>query len=248
MTVFVIPAAGAGTRFAELFPGIPKPLIPILGRPMIDLVIENTQASEGDSIVVIGRKGSGLSDWKPELDAKVHFSYLEIPELSCGPACTVREALDLIPDGEPVVVLNSDQFVLNGLRGFTEKLKKLEESGLIMTMRASGTRWSYVSIDGEKILSVVEKIEISNEATVGVYGWTTKKLLCMALENGMKASDLVNGEFYIGPTYNYLISSGVPVYRDFLGNLSSAIAGLGTPEDLANALGMHDFISKVSHS
>lgn len=32
----VIMAGGRGTRISELFPGIPKPLIPISGKPVLE--------------------------------------------------------------------------------------------------------------------------------------------------------------------------------------------------------------------
>ena len=38
---FVIPMAGAGSRFQKAGYKLPKPLIPVLGKPMIQLVVEN---------------------------------------------------------------------------------------------------------------------------------------------------------------------------------------------------------------
>lgn len=246
MTTFVIPAAGEGSRFSKSHPGEEKPLISVLGKPMIHWVVGNTEAKSGDTIVIIARQGSGLAQWRPTLAEGVNYRYFEIPQLSCGPACTVWQSMSQIPEAGPVVVLNSDQYVFGGLSGFCQKLNSLDESGLIMTMTATGTRWSFVTRSGKLVSHVAEKIEISNEATVGVYGWTNKELLSRALQSGMNEDDKVNGEYYIGPTFNNLISSGIQVQRHFVGELLEAIAGLGTPQDLEESLASNRFLAEIN--
>jgi NDP-sugar pyrophosphorylase family protein len=243
----VIPAAGAGSRFAETHPGVAKPLIEVLGRPMIDLVVRNCDAKDGDTLIVIGRMDTGLREWRPKFTSNVKYEYLEVSDLTRGPACTLQFALPAIPNSGPIVSLNADQFVLGGLKKFVEKLKSLADpSALILTMIASGSRWSYVKVQDNLVMRVEEKLEISDEATVGVYGWTSKKLLGLALDGGMAESDMVNGEWYVAPTYNYLISKHVPVERYLAGSLADTVVGMGTPEDLETALKSEKFRTEVS--
>ena len=42
----------------------------------------------------------------------------------------------------------------------------------------------------------------------------------------------VNGEFYVAPTYNELISKGHKIGIYNIGSVGSGMYGLGTPEDL----------------
>jgi dTDP-glucose pyrophosphorylase len=248
LTTFIIPAAGAGSRFAETHPGVAKPLIEVLGHRMIDLVVQNCQLQEGDTLIVVGRAHTGLSEWKPKLSANVKFKFLEVDHLTCGPACTIKLAISLIPNSGSIVALNSDQYVLGGLTQFVDKLNRLSHpSGLIMTMIATGSRWSYVEVEEGMIVRVEEKLEISNEATVGVYGWSSKGLLSLALNRGMAEEAKVNGEWYLAPTYNYLISEGVPIYRHLSGSLADTVVGLGTPEDLGLAIRSDKFRLEVSN-
>jgi NDP-sugar pyrophosphorylase family protein len=44
MINIVIPMAGRGSRFSKAGYELPKPLLPVQGRPMIEVVIENLRA------------------------------------------------------------------------------------------------------------------------------------------------------------------------------------------------------------
>ena len=105
--------------------------------------------------------------------------------------------------------------------------------GQILTMKASGNKWSYVERDplGE-VMRVVEKVQVSDEATVGVYGWKSAQIASDSIKN-MKADEFkVSGEFYVAPTYNYLLREGGKIATFNAGIVGSDVHGLGTPEDL----------------
>ena len=101
-------------------------------------------------------------------------------------------------------------------------------------MRATGNQWSYVTKDSDGFVSqVAEKKQISNEATVGVYAFSRASDLIWALDQMKKSEDLVNGEYYIAPSYNYLIKSGYKFTTNFIGDNGKAIRCTGTPQDLS---------------
>ena len=58
MLNIVIPMAGAGSRFADAGYKDPKPLIPIHGRPMIQVVIENLTPAVPHRFIFICQKVS----------------------------------------------------------------------------------------------------------------------------------------------------------------------------------------------
>lgn len=239
MTVFVIPAAGSGTRLQKYYPGVSKPLIPIYGHKMIDLVVWNLDISENDTLIVIGRQGTGLRDWSPRALAHVNFNYkyIELTELTDGPARTVAAALGNLREDQPVIVANSDQFLLGGLAEFTAKLDAIRNShaGLIMTMTASGDRWSYVNLEGERVTEVKEKEEISDIATTGIYGWSSIQMLELSLNLLFASEETVRGEYYLAPSYNLLIKQGYSVSSFHVGKLAESLVGLGTFDDLQSA-------------
>lgn len=56
----IIPAAGLGTRFLPVTKVVPKEMLPIAGRPLIQLAVEEAVASGVDTIVFIVRPGKTI--------------------------------------------------------------------------------------------------------------------------------------------------------------------------------------------
>ncbi|CAN2171072.1 GCD1 Nucleoside-diphosphate-sugar pyrophosphorylase involved in lipopolysaccharide biosynthesis/translation initiation factor 2B, gamma/epsilon subunits (eIF-2Bgamma/eIF-2Bepsilon) [Candidatus Nanopelagicaceae bacterium] len=231
----VIPAAGMGSRFRANGVDTPKPLIPILGVPMIGWVIANFALNPQDEIWIITRKEDGiplkLETLLPGLKNEIHF--IEIDKLTDGAATTLQFALNKISTTETVLCANSDQFVSSSLDPFMKLVRSNESDGQILTMAAHGNKWSYVKRDEfNEVIDVVEKVQVSDEATVGVYGWRTARDAISSIEKMKEADFKVNGEFYVAPSYTFLINQGGRVATHNVGSVEMDVHGLGTPEDL----------------
>jgi dTDP-glucose pyrophosphorylase len=231
----VIPAAGLGSRFRAIGVDTPKPLIPVLDIPMIGWVIANFQLTPQDELWIITRKDdqipTKMETFVSKIKNTIHF--IELDELTDGAATTLQYALDQIPNAEAVLSANSDQFVSSDVSQFIESVRSGNSDGQILTMNATDSKWSYVErgFNGE-IINVVEKVVVSDEATVGVYGWKSATIAKNAI-NAMKVDGLkVNGEFYVAPSYNYLLKQGGKISTFCAGNVETDVHGLGTPEDL----------------
>jgi len=86
--------------------------------------------------------------------------------------------------------------------------------------------------DSGFITEIVEKIEISNEATVGVYVWCKAEYAKSAIEYMISQNLRTNSESYIAPTYNFMIRNGQSIVTKMIGSHGSEVFGLDTPEDL----------------
>ena len=158
--------------------------------------------------------------------------FIVLDKYTDGAARTVSTIESKIDLNKPLVIANSDQFVLEGLYDFISKVRNLESSGLILTMKASGNKWSYITFNESKLITVVkEKEEISNEATVGIYAWKTGDLFFNSFKEMLKANDTTNSEFYVAPTYNYLIKKNLKIEFMNVGEVEKNIIGLGVPFD-----------------
>jgi UTP--glucose-1-phosphate uridylyltransferase len=85
----VIPAAGLGTRFLPATKSMPKEMLPVVDRPVIQYVVEEAIASGADDIVIVtGRSKRAVEDHfdhNPELDAYGNLPGIrELDELSRG--------------------------------------------------------------------------------------------------------------------------------------------------------------------
>lgn len=231
----VIPMAGLGQRFVDANYTILKPLIPIHGVPMIKLVIDNLMSDEiGHVILIAQRETIEDVDLREILKhIKVPLTIVAVENLTQGPADTVCLAKPILNNNLPMVIANSDQFVNAKLDEFYNMLTGDEEVTAILTMEDTDPKWSYVELNQDGfVVSVKEKEVISNQATVGVYGFSTAKLAWDAFSIMWEKNDRTNGEFYVAPSYNYVALAGVPINLINLGPISSVMFGLGTPHDL----------------
>jgi len=240
----VIPAAGAGSRFREVGILTPKPLIPISGIPMIIWVITNFELCDEDKIIIICQKDDNL---KANLEDFMHLvpcdiEYVEINGLTDGPATTVSLSIGHLDLERPVIIANSDQYVSEGLPEFINSVRDSMSDGTILTMEASGNKWSYIGRDSSgKVTEVVEKKEISSEATVGIYAWSTAGKMMESITYLKSINLRVNNEYYVAPTYGYLIKNDLTIGTVTVGKHGEAVHGLGTPNDLDQFLSHVDF-------
>lgn len=229
----VVPMAGHGSRFSEAGYTDPKPLIPVLGRPMIQLVIENLTPSRPHQFIFICQRdhieryqlAARLEEWAPGCAVVVLDGVTE------GAACTVLAAREFIGDG-PLMIANSDQYVDIPIDDYLAAQVEGVD-GLIMTMTADDPKWSYAGLDaGGMVTRVVEKEVISDQATVGIYNFGRGTDFVVGAERMIAGDKRVNGEFYVAPVYNELIEAGARVVCYDIGPVGQRMHGLGTPADL----------------
>lgn len=232
MLQIVIPMAGLGSRFVKQGYLLPKPLIPVHGVPMIKVVIDNLRPKVPHRFIFVCQKEHiieyGLIEklglWAP------NSIIVKLDNITSGAACTVLEAKKYINNDNPLMIANSDQYINISIDKY---LTNLIYDGLIMTMTANDPKWSYVGVDkNKKILKVVEKEVISNEATVGIYNFKKGKDFVWAAEAMIKNDLRVNNEFYVAPVYNQLINDNKIIEFYNIGKELNGMYGLGTPEDL----------------
>lgn len=240
----VIPMAGRGSRFSDAGYADPKPLIPVGPSPMIKLVIDNLTPSGPHRFVFICQaqhvEEYGLREkleaWAPGC------SIVELNGVTEGAACTVLAAREHIGAG-PLMIANSDQYVDVAIDDYLAAQDGLD--GLIMTMSADDPKWSFVGFDDAGAVNrVIEKEVISNEATVGIYNFTSGQDFVQAANAMIAAGKKVNGEYYVAPVYNEMIDSGRKIGIYNVGAEAAGMYGLGTPADLNLfiSLGMVDRI------
>jgi UTP--glucose-1-phosphate uridylyltransferase len=88
VTTAVIMAAGYGTRMLPVTASIPKVLLPILNRPVVDYVVDDCIAAGITNIIFVINAGShSLQDFyseNPSLDAHLnHFDKMAVREVRC---------------------------------------------------------------------------------------------------------------------------------------------------------------------
>ena len=229
----VIPMAGHGSRFSKAGYLEPKPLIPILGKTMIELVINNLKPRQKHRFIFICQ-AEHLQNYPLRilLETKAPgCKIIEVSQVTEGAACTVLLAKQYINNQDQLMIANCDQYIECDINEYLQKLSGMD--GLIMTMKENSNKWSYIALNAEnKITRVVEKEVVSDEATVGIYNYLHGSDFVNSAE-GMIAKNLrVNNEFYVAPAYNEMIATGKIIGYFNIGTLGKGMHGLGVPEDL----------------
>ena len=225
----IIPMAGEGKRFSDVGYTIPKPFIPVHKKPMVQAVVENLNI-DGKHIFIIQKKHSVGNNLETFLKAlKPDSVVIDIDDLTEGPACTALLA-DVHIDDNPLIIVNCDQMIhdfdVNKLLEFCDKN---EADGILGAFLSSSKKNSYMKIDPQgEVTEIKEKIVISNIATNGLHFWKNGRDFVKSAKEMIEAGERYNNEFYIAPTYNYLIKDGKKILPFFY-NLHWPI---GVPEDL----------------
>jgi NDP-sugar pyrophosphorylase family protein len=225
--------AGRGSRFLEKGFPLPKPLISVNGKPMIQIVIENLNLDA--RYIFICRKEHFEKYSLKELFNNIakNHEVVILDEITEGAANTVLTAKKFINNDEELIIANSDQWVDWNSNHFLSFMRRKNADGGILTFIAYDKKWSFVKLNDEGlVIEVAEKKPISNIATVGIYYYKKGNYFVKAAENMIQKNIRVNNEFYIAPTYNEMISDG----KKILPYSVSKMKGLGTPEDLQRFL------------
>jgi dTDP-glucose pyrophosphorylase len=230
----IIPCAGNGQRFLEAGYELPKPMIDVLGKPMIQRVIENLDVDGKYHFIVQKehQKKYGISDLLKSL--KKDCNIIEVEQKTDGAACSVLLAEKYLNADSELIITNCDQIFEWDKNKFLELSKFYD--GMLLCHEDKNTKWSYcigdIENDVMNVNSIVEKPkEIPNHsyANVGFYYWKKSSRFCQDAKNMIASNERVNGEFYIAPVYNKLISSDS---KNVAATLCKKMWGIGTPEDL----------------
>lgn len=242
----VIPMAGQGSRFKQEGYTVPKPLINILGRPMISWVIGNLHFKKGDKLFI-----GYLKDQEATYNFEqiihhefpaVNKQFIQLKQPTTGAAATLLAILQEMSEEElrrPTISLDCDTIYFSDV---IDRFQGLEpEHGCCFYFIDSGNvpMYSYIKTakGGERICSIAEKVKISEKANTGAYGFSTglkaiehiKRLLNMPLP--------AIGEYYISAVIAEMLKDGML----FDGVFTPDFNCVGTPQQV------REFIAYAKH-
>ena len=226
--------AGLGKRFQMKGFSLPKPLIDINGTPMIVKVLDSLELSQAQFLFVIA-KNEYSEHIKNLISSSVKKSkFIEIDYVTEGPACSCLLFREEIDNDEELVIANCDQIMEWDSENFLMNVRRFD--GAVVTYYNDTDKNSYARIDKRgRVLEIREKEVISNVSLNGVHYWKKGKYFVASTEDMITADDRApNGEFYVGPTYNYMINKGLTVGIYHIPNQQHH--AVGVPVDLENYL------------
>lgn len=235
MLNILIPMAGHGSRFRDAGFDLPKPLIPVHGRPMIEVVINNLRPEGAHRFIFLVLKEHRE---RYNIDQRLReiapgSEVITVDQVTEGAACTALLARQFINNDDPLMIANSDQWVDIDINAYLNVMETSGADGLIMTMWSDHPKWSYIRFGDDGVTNgVVEKQVVSNEATVGIYNFRRGADFVAAAEQMIDKDLRVNNEFYVAPAYNEMLEGGKRFVFHNIGEEYKGMYGLGIPSDL----------------
>ena len=131
----VIPMAGAGSRFSKDGYKDIKPMISVGNKLMIQVVIDNMNI-KGNYIFIVQKQHNlryNFNHWFKLICRDNPYQIIEVENLTDGACCSVLTTRSLIDNNNPMIIVNSDQFIEWDANQFMYKMMSKDVDGGILT-------------------------------------------------------------------------------------------------------------------
>ncbi len=214
----LIPMAGAGSRFAEAGYEAPKPLLPILGKPMV--VSAANALPYGDKYIFIVRDFQ-INECQVDKHLNEYFPGCQVvvlDHLTEGQAVTCLHAKHIINNEEELMIGASDNGMIYSMDGFRQATNDVD--ALVFSFRNNPAvnekpqAYGWVKTKEDDFIEKMSvKIPISDfplndHAVVGAFWFRKGSMFVEAAEHMIKLNHRINNEFYVDECINDLINLG----------------------------------------
>lgn len=234
----VLTMAGKYTRFKSEGYSVPKYLLPWRHHTILREILSHMHEGFDDVFLIANEEDS---EYRPHVVSTLES--LDIPRDrliyigdTSGQAETAYNALQEISNRfshnqmlQPVVFHNIDTVLYN--RDWVEidvALNELRRAGYIDVFRSSHHQYSYVLTDDDKVVTISEKVLISDMATSGLYGFVSGKTY-MRYYTRTRTPPI-----YISDIYRAMIDEGEDIVTSNIVHDEKDTWVLGTPQEYMN--------------
>lgn len=166
----VILAGGEGTRLRPLTYSIPKPLLPIGRKPILEITIERLRKyGFRDIMLTVEYKAELIKSYfRDGGSLGVNITYFQEGRFlgTAGPVKAVEDFLD----NEPFITMNGDLITdLNFLEMYSIHLEKFAELTMATTTYNVKLPYGVIDMIGNDIISIREKPELDFMVNAGIY-------------------------------------------------------------------------------
>jgi NDP-sugar pyrophosphorylase family protein len=224
-------AAGRGTRMRELTEDLPKPMLPIHGRPMIEYIVRRLQdAGIHEILIVVGYRRELIEEHFRSGFNGISFVVQEVVE---GTASAVRLGREFV-GAEPFLLTFGDILCeARNYSGIAEALER-EAAAAVLGVKYADDPWQGAAVYANEAGVVSKMVEKPARGTSTTH-WNSAGLYSFSPEifdEIARAPKSERGEYEITTAIEQLMERGRPV-RMF--EMTGAWRDVGRPEDLEEA-------------
>lgn len=235
----IIPCAGSGQRFIDAGFNIFKPLISVLGKPMILHVIDAFPGGAEIWIIIDEIRKDMLAGVLEEYD-NIHFVLTEPHKL--GPAWSIVKAEKELPHNEPCFVSYNDVMWKWNFEHVEDFIKKSHTNGIVFTRTGfhphlyKNNFSAFCKTNGNRLLEIKEKGCFTDDwmdepLSTGVYYFSNTSVMLANAKLLVEKKIMSAGEYFPSEIFNLMLAQGLSVntYE------TSAFLHPGIPEQLKDA-------------
>jgi len=202
----IMPMAGKGTRLLPLTKRVPKPLVHVAGRPVMDYVMDALRrAGQLEELIIItGHLKEKVEQYvRQNYDIPARFIEQKVLDGTAGAVNLARPYVD-----GPVIVIFVDTLFDADL----SIVKTSNADGIIWTKEVEDyQRFGVVVTDTQGFMTkIVEKpsTPISRRANIGLQYVQDWRTLFDGIEHVLKSPPGKGGEFYLTDAFQYMVDQG----------------------------------------
>ena len=235
----IIPMSGMGNRFIEAGYSIPKPLITVEGKPIIEHVI-NLFPGESKFTFICNSLHLRETNMRVILsEICPSGNILEIPNHKKGPVFAISQIYEWIDDDEEVIVNYCDFGTFWNYNDFLNHTRNRNADGAIPAYKGfhphmlGSTNYAFIKDHKQWLLEIKEKEPFTDNrmqeyASNGTYYFKKGKFIKKYFNVLLNSNLHVNGEYYVSLIYNLLIKESLKVSIYEIQHMLQ----WGTPDDL----------------
>lgn len=228
-TNILIPMAGLGSRFAKEGYFMPKQLIMIDDKHMLDWSLKSIKNKEDHNLIFCVRRDQ-INNFSIDKILKKKYgndiTIIVVDNTTDGSVSTCLLAKNYINNDAPLLIYTLDVFFEPY---FDPKDMPKDVDGFLLTFKSNDPGYSYAKINNEgHVTQTKEKEVISSNAAVGVYGYKKGSDFVNYAEKMISNDIRTKGEFYVCPLYNLMIEDGKKISTKQVDKMHL----MGTPSEL----------------
>ena len=206
--IILIPLGGIGERFKKHGYKKPKPLINVMGKVIICWLLDNLNLDKVDLVIIPYNSDLEKYHFEAMLRKrypKINFKFMQLALQTQGAAETVLKGTETIdiPDC-PILCMDGDNFYTSDI------IHQWNGRNCVFYVEddSESAAFSFLKMDNDNIIDIVEKNRISSHACCGAYGFNSYLKLKEACRNLIKNEIKQKNEYYLSGVVKLMIDNG----------------------------------------
>ncbi|PHS36983.1 MAG: hypothetical protein COB07_11695 [Sulfurovum sp.] len=218
----IIPMSGKGQRFVDAGYTVPKPLIVVDGKPMLQHVIDLTPGDNKFTFICNHTHLTTTNMREQLLSMVPDGNIVEIPDHDLGPVYTVMQAIEEITDDEEIIINHCDFGTYWDYDDFLKHTHERDADGVVVGYKGfhphmlGTTKYASMRDNKQWMLEIKEKSYFTDDpmseyVSNGTYYFKNGGIVKKYFKELMDISLVVKGEYFVSLVYNMLVRDNLRV-------------------------------------